>query len=133
MPSEAVTTHDVSRARFLLEQVAAVLRVEHAKQAVNRKAVLRPDREQYAVIVGRRLQFKIKAAAKALPQREPPSLVDPSAERRMNHKLHPARIIEKALEDDFLAGRNRADGGFLSRDVAHGLLGRILGTTEFSL
>ena len=40
----------------------------------------------------------------------------------MDHELHPARFVEKPLEDDFLACRHTADGGFLSGNVADRLL-----------
>jgi hypothetical protein len=55
------------------------------------------QRNVQSVVGGRRLQFKIKAHAKALAQRQSPRLIDPSAERRVDHQLHPAAFIKKSF------------------------------------
>jgi hypothetical protein len=41
----------------------------------------------------------------------------------MNHELHPTRLVEKPLEQNLLARRNHADGGFLGRNIPHCLSG----------
>ena len=56
---------------------ARVAAVEHAEHLLDRKAVLRPEREHDAVVVGAGLQFEIEAAAESLPHRQPPGAVDP--------------------------------------------------------
>ena len=49
------------------------------------------------------LQFEIEAAAEPLAQRQAPGPIDPRAQRRMDHQLHAARLVEEPLEDDLLA------------------------------
>jgi hypothetical protein len=59
------------------------------------------------VVLGRRrLQLEVELAAEALAQREPPRLVDPAAERRMEHELHAAGLVEEAFEHERVAGGN---------------------------
>ena len=63
----------------LLQQPGHVLGVEHPEQVVDRKAVLRPEREHDAVVVGAGLQLEIEAAAESLAQRQAPGPIDPRA------------------------------------------------------
>ena len=88
-----------------------------------RKAVLLGQRDVQAVIGGRSLQLEIEAAAETLAQRQPPGLVDAPAEGRMNHQLHAAALVEKALGDDGLLRRHRTQHGAALQNVFHCLLG----------
>ena len=61
------------------------------------KAVVRSKREHHRVIVRRRLQFEVKTLTKLLSEGETKSAIQTTAPRCMNHELHAARIIKKAL------------------------------------
>ena len=70
-------------------------------------------------VVGRRgLQLEVEAAAEALAQREPPRLVEPSAERRVQDELLPAALVEEALRNNRRLRRHRAEHGAPRDDVA---------------
>src|SRR5205823_3502716 len=81
-------------------------RVQVAKDLRQRETVLRAEREKDGVLVRRGLQLKAETAAKPLAQREAPGAVDAVAERGVNHELHPAALVEEALQNDSLAGGN---------------------------
>ena len=54
---------------------------------------------------------KLKRAAEALAQREAPGAVDARAERRVDHQLRVAGLVEEALEHDALSRRQHAERG----------------------
>ena len=61
-------------------------------------------------VFGRRsLQLEIEFATEAFAQREAPCTIDPAAERRMDHQLHAAGLVEKSLEDDGAQRRQHAE------------------------
>ena len=93
---------------------------------------MRPDRKHDAVVVGAGLQLEIERAAEALPQRQAPGPVDARAERRVNHQLHAARLVEEPLEHDLPLRRHEADRGALRGHVVRRLLRRPLVDAEFS-
>ncbi len=66
--------------------------------------MLRPEREQHAVVVGGSLQLEVEGAAEALAEREAEGAVLAGAEGRVQHELHPARLVEEALGDERLLG-----------------------------
>src|SRR2546426_3422510 len=74
------------------------LGLEVMKHVVQREAVLRPERQYDGVLGCRRLQLEVEAATKALAQREAPRPVHTAAERRVQHELHPACLVEEPLE-----------------------------------
>ena len=55
------------------------------------------ERNVQPIVGGRRLQFEIEAAAKALAQRQSPGLVDASAKGGVDDELHSATLVEKSL------------------------------------
>ena len=71
--------------------------------------MLRPEREDDRILGRRGLQLEIEAAAEALPQGEPPGPVDPAPERRVQHELHPACLVEEPLDHDRLLRRDHAE------------------------
>ncbi len=75
--------------------------------------MLRAGREQDRVVVRRGLQLEVERDAEPLAQREPPCAVDAHAERRMHDELHPAGVVEEALEHD--VGVRRHDAESVSR------------------
>ena len=93
----------------LHEHVARGRRVQIAEDVGQRKRVLRSERQQQPVFGGRRLQLEVELAAEALAQRQSPRLVDAAAERRVQHQLHPAGLVEEALEDERVLRRQRAE------------------------
>ena len=70
--------------------------------------MLRTEREQNRVFGSRRLQFEVELPAESLPQRKTPRLVDPAAERRMQHELHSAGLVKEPLEHQRLLRRDDA-------------------------
>src|ERR1700682_542239 len=74
--------------------------MQELKNIRQRKAMLLGQRDVQTVVGGCRLQFEIEAAAEALAQRQSPSLVDPSAKRRMDNQLHPAAFVKKSFGDN---------------------------------
>ena len=83
----------------LLERFRDIDRGDVAKGLLEGKRVLRTQRKQDRVVVGRRLQLEVEAHAKPLAQRQPPGAVDPLPERRVHHQLHAARVVEESLVD----------------------------------
>ena len=79
--------------------------------------MLRSEREDHPVVVGCGLQLEVEAHAEALAQREAPGAVDPRSERRVHHELHPARLVEEALEDHVRVGRDDAEPVARGADV----------------
>ena len=82
-------------------------RMQKVKNVGQRKTVLFAERNIQAVVRGRGLQLEIERAAEALAQRKSPGFIDAAAEWRVNHQLHAAAFVEKALGDD---GRLRGHG-----------------------
>ena len=92
------------------QDIAHRRRMEIAEDIGEGKGVLRPEREQQRVVGGRRLQLEVELPAEALAQGETPGLVDPAAERRVQHELHPARLVEEAFEHQRVLRRQHAEG-----------------------
>ena len=90
------------------QDVAHARRMQIAEHVGERKRVLIAERQQQSFFRRRRLQLEIELAAEPLAQRQRPGAVDAAAERRVQHQLHAARIVEEALEDDGVLGRQRA-------------------------
>ena len=120
VPAPAHLEHGHGQQR-LLEQRGDVLRVEHLEQVFDGHAVLRSQREHDAVVVGAGLQLEIETAAEPFAQRQAPGPVYARAQRRVDHELHAARLVEEPLEDDFFAGGHQADSGQLRVDVGQRL------------
>src|SRR5260370_1581556 len=76
-----------------------------------------------AVVGGGGLQFEIEAAEEALAQRQPPSLVDPPAKRRMDNQLHPAAFVKEPFGDDRRLRGHIAQHDTPFEDVLNQLLG----------
>ena len=85
--------------------------------------MLGAKRQQHRIFGRGRLQLEIELAAEALAQCQAPRLVDAAAERRVEDELHPARLVEEALEDQRLLGGNDAERARRVRQVRDGLLG----------
>ena len=107
----------------LLEQLVDIPGVEHAEHALERKAVLRPEREDQPVIVGGRLEFKIETPTEPLPHRQPPRLGNPGPKRGMDDQLHPPRFVEEPLEHNPLVRGEQPDRRLLGTGIQHHLIG----------
>src|SRR5262245_17317785 len=68
--------------------------------------MLGPEREQQRVLGGRGLQLEIELPAEPLAQRQRPCPVDAASERRMEHELHAAGLVEEAFQDQRLLRRD---------------------------
>jgi len=58
------------------------------------------ERQHETVLGRRRLQLEVELPAEALAQCEPPRAIHAAAEGGVHDELHPARLVEEALEDD---------------------------------
>src|SRR6185503_6364096 len=58
---------------------------------------------------GRRLQLKIKLAAKTLAKRQTPGAIEAAAKRRMQYELHAVAIVKEAFEDEIILRRHYAE------------------------
>ena len=54
---------------------------------------------------------EVEAAAEALAQRQPPRLVQAAAERRVQHHMHVAHLVEEAFDHQRFAGGHYAQRG----------------------
>ena len=97
------------REERLDEGLARGLRLEVPEHVVQRERVLGSQREHDRVLVCRGLELEVERATELLPQREPPRSVDPPAERRVEHELHAAGLVEEPLEDESLLRGNDAE------------------------
>ena len=72
---------------------------QHARKALERKAVLRPQREHHRVVVGRRLQLEVEADLQMRLRTARPSarLMRPP-KGSVHHQLHAAGLVEEALD-----------------------------------
>src|SRR6266705_3072764 len=85
----------------------------------------RPERQDKRLFARRRLQLEVEALTEFLSEREAPGLVDAAAQRRVQHELHAARLVEEALEDEGLGGRHDAQGPLALREISRDLLRRV--------
>src|SRR5205814_10602387 len=81
-----------------------------------REAVLRAEREDDVLLVGRGLQLEAEADAERLPKRESPVLVDARPARGVDDELHAAALVEEPLEDDAPLRRDGTENGAPLRD-----------------
>ena len=93
-----------------------------AEHVGEREGMLRAERQQQRVLGGRRLQLEIELAAESLAQRQRPRAIDAAAERRMQHELHPAGLVEEAFEDQRLLRGHDAQRAPAVREVVGRLL-----------
>ena len=98
---------------------------QHRLHAGEREAVLGPEREHDGVVVGRRLQLEVERDAEPLAQRQPERAVDAATEGRVDDQLRALAVVEAALDDDALAGRQVAQRGQAGGAVGDDLLGHL--------
>ena len=101
----------------------AVAGMQIPEDVGERERMLRSERQQQRVFGRRRLQLEIELPAESLAQRQAPRLVDAAAERRVQHELHAARLVEEALEHERLLRRHGAERGARLGEIGDRLLG----------
>src|SRR2546422_3089171 len=84
----------------LHQQVLRRLGLQVLEHVLEREAVLGAERQHDRVLGGGRLQLEVEAAAEPLAERESPGPVDPAPERRVQHQLHPARLVKEARSEE---------------------------------
>ena len=99
-------------------------RAQVAPHFVERETVAGRERQDDGVLGGGGLQFDIEVAAEALAQRQPPGAVDAAAERRVQHQLHAAALVEEALHHQGILGRQGAQRGARTGQVVDDLARR---------
>ena len=76
------------------------LGAQQPRGAVEREAVLGPERQDHGVVVGRGLELEIEGGAEAFAQRQAQAPVDAPAEGCVHDHLHAPGLVEEALEND---------------------------------
>jgi hypothetical protein len=94
-----------------------------AEHVGERERMLRPERQEQRVLGGGRLELEVELTAEPLAQRQAPRLVDAAAERRVQHELHAARLVEEAFEDQRLLRGNDAEHAPAVGQVGRDLFG----------
>ena len=107
----------------LHEHVAGGRRMQIPEDVREGKRVLRTERQHQCVFGRRSLQLEVELAAEPFPQRQSPRLVDPAPERRVEHELHAARLVEEALEDERVLRRQDAEDAAALREIRDDLFG----------
>ena len=106
-------------------------RVQVAEDIRQRERVLRPQRQHQRVFGGGGLQLEVELAAETLAQGEPPGLVDAAAERRVQHELHAAGLVEEPLEHERVLRGNHPERAPAFGEVRRDLFGGLLLETGF--
>src|SRR5215469_17735340 len=96
--------------------------MQEMKNIRQRKTMLLAQRNVQTVIRSGRLQLKIERPAKSLSQCQSPRLIDPPAERRVDHQLHAAALIKKSLRDDLALRWHRSQNRAAFQNVPNDLL-----------
>ena len=94
--------------RCLRQHFVDAARGKEIEDGLERKAVLRTQREQDAFVGGCRLQLEVEGPAEALAQRQAEGAVLPGAEGRVDDELHSARFVEEPLGHQGPLRRQRA-------------------------
>ena len=115
----------------LLQQLAQIVGLHNRKQAFDRKAVLRTNRQHVAVVVRGGLELKVERAAEAFPHGEAPRAVHRTAKGSVHDELHAACLVEKSLEDDATTGREQTECRLLRSRVGDNLTGHFFRATGF--
>ena len=84
----------------LRQDIAHRLAGEIMHHFVQWKAMDYPERQDQRIIQGGGLELEVKAPAEAFPERQAPGAIEPGAERRVNHQMRVACLIEEAFKDD---------------------------------
>ena len=109
--------------RGLFQDAPNRLRSQEVEDVGERETVLLAKRDVQAVFGRSGLQFKVEGTAEPLAERKPPGSVDSSPKGRVNHELHAAGLVEKALGYNCMLGRDHAQNRAPSENVFHRLLG----------
>ena len=98
---------------------------EEAGHVGEREAVVRPEGDDDGIVVGARLELEVEPGAELLAQRVPQRPVEPAAVGRVDHELHPARLVEEPLDDQVVLGGHDAEHGPGRRQVGDDGGGRV--------
>src|SRR5580704_2903108 len=90
----------------LCQHVARIARGHHVQDVLERKTMLRVERNQTRVVDRRGLNFEIETLTEAFSDREAKPSIEADSERRMDDDLRSAEPVEEALDDDRILARN---------------------------
>ena len=105
----------------LNEHIAHRGGLQVAEHLVERKTVYRAKRDDDAVFVCRRLQFKIERLTETLAQSETPAAIDATSEGRVYDDVHVPHFVEETLHDYRVAGRHGTQCRHTCMQVFHHL------------
>ena len=111
----------------LYQQMLRGFGLQILEHILEREAVLGSERQDDRVLGGGGLELEIEAATEALAERESPRAVDPTPERRVQHQLHPARLVEEALQHEGLLRRDDSQDLLRGVEILDHLAGGGLG------
>ena len=100
-------------------------RAEEAGHVGEREAVVRPEGDDDGIVVGAGLELEVEPGAELLAQRVAQRPVEPAAVGRVDHQLHPARLVEEPLDDQVVLGGHDAEHGPGRRQVGDDGGGRV--------
>ena len=85
--------------------------------------MLGPERQHNRVVARGRLQLEVESPAEPFPECQPQRAVHPGATGRVNDELHPARVVEEALDHEMLGRGQGSELPVAGREVGDDLLG----------
>src|ERR1043165_7998322 len=88
---------------------------------VEGKAVRWTKRKHDRVFRSCCLQFKVELAAETFAQRQSPRAIEATAERRMEHQLHAAAVVEEPFENQILLRRHDAENNLRTGQILNNL------------
>src|SRR5581483_6362516 len=106
----------------LLQHLLHAVRVKEMKHIGQGKTVLFSQGNVQAVIGGRSLQFKIERATEPLAKRKSPRLVNPSAKRCVDDKLHTSALVKETLGNHHILAWDDTQDRTTCKDIIHRLL-----------
>ena len=116
VPAKAQREHRCIQQR-LRQHVAHRVRMQVARDFVEREAVAGRERQHDRVLGRGGLQFEVEVAAEALAQRQAPCAIEAAAERRVDDQLHAAGFVEEAFHRQRRLGRQQAEFGARGGEV----------------
>ncbi len=101
----------------LLQRGPDRARGEEAGHVGEREAVVGSEGDDDGVVVGARLELEVEPGTELLAQRVPHRSVEPAAVRRVDHELHPPRLVEEPLDDEVVLRGHDPEHGACRRQV----------------
>src|SRR5688500_10118417 len=93
------------------------------KYIFERETVRGSKRKHDGIFGSSCLQFEVELATEALAQGEPPGSIKAATERRVQHELHAAAVVEETLQHQIVLRRHYPEHDLRSRKILNNLFG----------